>query len=129
MRRREDLAKHFVVSAALTMLIGPQCAEAAGVAKELKDSHGRSGFSFVDLSANLAGVTFATKVRSAKISLTTLATSFAVEDFMPETGNLKEGISWPDFHKMYNSAQDNRFHSAEAAIRKRILAMPGYNGR
>ena len=62
MRGRHDWAQHFAVSAALAVLIGPQNAEAAGVVKEISDSRGGSGFSFADLSADLAGIQFARAV-------------------------------------------------------------------
>jgi hypothetical protein len=126
MRGRRDLTQHFVVSGALTTLVGPHGAETAGIAKELSDSHGTSGFSFVDLSANLAGVTFATHLRASRIPLAKVAASFAVEDFLPDGSDLEEGISWQDFLKQYDSAHGDRFLREQAEIRKRILALPGY---
>ncbi len=126
MRGRRDLAQHFALSCALTALIGPHGAETIGIVKELNDSRRGSGFSFVDLAADMAGVTFATCVREAKIPFSRLATSFAVEDYLPEKGDLREGISWSDFLEQYGSAQDERFHRQRAEIRKRILALPGY---
>jgi hypothetical protein len=128
-RGRQDLAQHFVVSCALTALVGPHGAEAVGIAKELSDSRHGSGFSFADLSADLAGVTFATHVGEAKIPLSRLAASFAVEDYVPAVQDLQEGISWTDFLREYGSAQDDRFHRRQAEIRKQIAALPGYQRR
>lgn len=126
MRGRRDLAQHFVVSCALSVLIGPQATETVGIFKEIRDARSGSGFSFVDLSADLAGVTFATRLRDADLSLKTVATSFAVEDFLPHRGELQEGIPWQRFLAEYGSAEDDRFHRQQAAIRKRILGLPGY---
>ena len=57
---RHDLCQHFVVSAALTAMLGAKNAESAGILKEMLDARdGGSGFSFNDLSADLAGVAFA----------------------------------------------------------------------
>ena len=106
--------------------MGGTGAEAAGIAKELNDSRGSSGFSFVDLSADMAGVTFASHVLKGKIPLDRLAASFAVADFLPEKGDLKEGVSWNDFLQQFNSAQDDRFLRQQTAIQERILALPGY---
>ena len=129
MRGRQDLARHFAVCCALTAQVGPHAAETIGITKELSDSRGGSGFSFIDLSADMAGVSFATHVRDAKIPFAKLADSFAVDDYLPHAGELPEGISWSDFLRKYGSAQDERFHRQQAAIRKRILALPGYKSR
>ena len=43
---------------------------------------------------DLAGVTFATHVCDAKLSLVALATSFRVEEFLPDASDPWEGISW-----------------------------------
>lgn len=54
---RNDLAKHFILSAALGSTMGPQFTRAMGEWKELDDSlPGGSGFSFVDLAADRAGL-------------------------------------------------------------------------
>lgn len=54
---RADLAKHWTFSAALTSVLGPQAAGNLGEWKELKDGNPNgSGFSFVDLAADRAGV-------------------------------------------------------------------------
>ena len=126
MRGRRDLAKHFAVSGALTALIGPQAAEATGIAKEIADARGSSGFSFVDVAADLAGTTFASHVRDGKIPLEALVVSFAVGNFLPELHGLQEGISWDDFLRQYQSTQGDGFRRQQTAIRQRILALPGY---
>ena len=126
MRGRRDLAQHFVVSCALTALVGEEAAETAGIMKELHDSRGTSGFSFADLSADLAGILFAVGVRDSKIPLSALSADFTVADFLPPTDQLKEGLSWQAFFQTYGSAQDDRFHRARDLIRGRILALPGH---
>jgi hypothetical protein len=128
MRDRRDLTQHFAVSCALTTLVGPDGAETIGIAKELSDSRSDSGFSFVDLSADLAGVSFATHVTEEKIPLSRLAESFAVADYLPEGRGLREGISWGEFLREYHSVQDDPFHRQRAAIREQILALPGFSG-
>ena len=129
MRARRDLAQHFFVSCALTARFGPIVAETAGLAKELKDSRDGRGFSFADLSADMAGVTFASAVIEGTIPLDRLGHSFAVEDFLPQTAGLPEGVSWDGFLEAYGSAHDDRFYREQAAIHQRILALPGYRRR
>jgi hypothetical protein len=123
---RHDLALHFILSCALTVQLGPLAAEQLGIAKEIKDAHGESGFSFVDLSADMAGVAFATHVRDGKIPLDKLADSFNIRDYMPDIKDLPEGISWKDFIDDYGSLSDNRYQKIRAEIQKRILELPCY---
>lgn len=130
MHQRHDLAKHFFVSSAMAALTGPHVAEAIGLKKELSDAkEGGTGFSFADLSADIAGVTFATKIYDGKIDLATVAKSFAVKAVLPGGADLKEGIAWKEFVAMYGSVDDDRFRREVEAIRKRVLAMPGFRTR
>jgi hypothetical protein len=126
MRGRYDLAQHFAVSCALVSVVGAGAAETAGTAKELRDSRGGSGFSFVDLSANLAGITFATHLAESKLSLATLSTSFKVEDFVPTTDGLPEGMLWDGLLGGVGRAIDARFGGHREEILRQILALPGY---
>ena len=86
MHARRDLLRHFAVSAVLVVFVGPRGAEGAGILKELADARTGSGFSFADLSADLAGVVFAVAVGKGKIPLSRLEDSFSVRDFLPEVG-------------------------------------------
>jgi len=126
MRGRHDLAQHFVVSCALTVQLGPSGAEQAGIAKEIIDAHIESGFSFADLSAEMAGVTFAVQARNGTIPLDQLAKSFRIRDFMPECNDLKEGLSWEEFTNDYGSINDNRYQTVRIEIQKRIQSLSGY---
>ena len=57
LHRREDLAKHWAFSAALTSVLGEETAASLGEWKELDDSLANgSGFSFVDIAADRAGM-------------------------------------------------------------------------
>ncbi len=126
MQGRRDLAKHFVVSAALTSLVGRRAAVAAGIGKELRDARGRSGFSFADLTADMAGASFASALLQEKITLSDIASDFSVADFLGDPDGLEEGIAWKELQKRYGSAQDDRFHREQAALLKKIQALPGY---
>ena len=126
MHQRRDVAQHFFISTALACQLGPGAAETLGIAKELRDSRGATGFSFVDLAADLAGIAFATNVRQAQISMDFLAESFVVADFVPEGANWPEGIPWERFLTEYGSVQDDRFLRCQTELRRQILALPGY---
>ena len=60
LRGRHDLARHFILSAALVLLSHEAISDRIGVLKEELDSQeGGSGFSFVDLIADFSGTRFA----------------------------------------------------------------------
>jgi hypothetical protein len=127
MRERHDWVQHFAVSAALTVLYGPKIAEATGIAKEMSDSRrGGSGFSFADLSADVAGIQFAGAVSDGRIPLSRLEKDFSVRDFLPDPSGLKEGIAWDDFVQSYGFPPDSRLSRERETLRLQILAMPGY---
>ena len=122
---RRDLCQHFAISAALTELFGSAAAETAGITKELMDMNGTSGFSFIDLTADLAGVAFAGRVKNDPKKLAELAEAFAVGDYMPATANLREGLSPKRFATDYGTIADARFTAALDGLRKRVAACPG----
>jgi hypothetical protein len=130
MRGRHDLLQHFVVSGALVVLVGPTLAEAAGILKEQMDMQaGGSGLSFADLCADFAGIAFARQLRKTGSVPAELAKSFTVADYMPDITGLREGLSQEAFGRAFGSVSDERFLEEQAAISKRIQALPGYQPR
>jgi hypothetical protein len=126
-RGRHDLAQHFAVSCALAVPLGVAGAEAAGITKELLDAQeGGSGFSFADLSADLAGVEFARGLLAAPKQLAKVAASFQVADFTIPPEGLVEGLTQDQFTKQYGSVDDERFLTKLNALRKDVLARPGF---
>jgi hypothetical protein len=59
LHRREDLAKHFLTAALISLFAGDQVADLIGMQKELDDSQSSSGFGLADLVADKAGIRFA----------------------------------------------------------------------
>jgi hypothetical protein len=125
LRRRHDLALHFMVSAALAVHFGSSAAEKAGLLKELADSDGKSGFSFIDLAADLSGIAFAEAVRNNKIPIKKLADSFPAKDYLPEIDDLKENIPLKDFEKNYGALDDSRFKTEFDKLKARVKELPG----
>lgn len=126
MHGRNDLLRHFFLSAAIAAMTSPQIAEAAGILKELQDAQGKSGFSFPDLAADLAGIAFAAQVQRTAEALGRLAASFRTTDFLPTMTDLAEGISYDDFQKQYGSTSDPRFTKELDELRKRVKNLPVY---
>jgi len=126
MRGRRDLAQHFVVSCALTELVGAALAESAGLLKEQQDSMGGSGFSFIDLLADFSGVTLAARLKKGDLALDKLAKGFRVADYLPELKGLREGLTAEQFARDYGSPTDKRFRAEVDRIRRRISDLPAY---
>jgi hypothetical protein len=125
-RNRHDIAQHFFISGLLAALHSPSVAESAGLAKELLDARGGSGFSFADLAADLAGVAFATRVLDGRITPERLARGFTGESFVPDLSGLAEGMPWQDFVTRFGSPWDPRYRVQLRHIRGRIERLPGF---
>ncbi|QDU87791.1 hypothetical protein Pla175_11580 [Pirellulimonas nuda] len=125
---RRDLAQHFFVSAMVVANAGATAANAAGLAKEQSDSNGGSGFSFVDLAADRAGVRFAEAVLSGRLPLARVAGGFRAGMFMPDTTGLAEGLQAEAFEEQFGGVDDERFRAAQQDIEARINKLPPYWG-
>jgi hypothetical protein len=126
MRQRYDWTQHFVVSCALTEALGAALAETAGLLKEQLDARpGGSGFSFADLSADLAGIAFASRVKKGDLSLEMLTRRFEVKAYLPDPMGLREGLSAEQFARDFGSLEDERFKKELAGIRKRVDQLYG----
>jgi hypothetical protein len=127
---RGDLPRHFCVSAALTVLSGEDRALAVGVAKETADSlPGGSGFSFVDMAANQAGIRFATLATQDFNSARRLQFRLIDKDknykFVPEITGLPEGLSEADFQTEYGGVGGSKSRELFNEIAQRINATVG----
>jgi hypothetical protein len=129
LRGRRDLCQHFAVSAALTETFGAAIAETAGLAKEQADMLGTSGFSFVDLAADLAGIELATAVTAEPKKLAAIAKGFVADDYLPDVSPFAEGLTEAAFKKKYGSASDDRFKAAMADVRKAVKGVPAFRAK
>lgn len=122
---RADLAKHWVLSASLTSIFGAETAENLGEWKELDDSRADgSGFSFVDLAADRAGVGTANlALDPATAAATKDQLSRATEEYMLPAVLLQapEGLSDASFVARFGSLEQNPYREAISQI-DRILA-------
>jgi len=121
---RTDLAQHFFLSAYLTTIAGRKAAETAGLGKELLDSQGGSGFSYVDLAADLAGIAFAERVLTNSKVIDRLANHFTVVDHMPSTDGLPEGLSWDRVWGQLSGSGDESLSAYRRKIHARIQQLP-----
>jgi hypothetical protein len=121
---REDLAQHFLTSAAITASADSGVAEALGVFKELDDSQGGSGFSFADLAADRAGVQFAELVaripHDAQQAQRRLSKVESETEFMPRVDNLPEGIMNLELKQQFGNLESDAYRMINAEIDRRI---------
>ncbi|MGL6073509.1 MAG: hypothetical protein ACRC8S_05025 [Fimbriiglobus sp.] len=126
LRNRRDLCQHFAVSAALTELLGPGAAEGAGLAKEMMDLNSTSGFSFVDIAADFAGVEMGKALKQDPKRLTKLAEGFQTDDYLPALTGLREGLSPKRFESDFGKLDDPRVQELLTEIRGRVSKCPAY---
>lgn len=131
LRGRSDLSKHFIISAALKMLSEQDVTVAIGEFKELMDrGMGGSGYSFVDLTADLAGVELARVLADPDTALraqNTLASTSDESIYMPEIDGLVEGLSKQEFTRRYEKVDSEAYLREVEQIRAKLAQMPFYN--
>lgn len=103
---RADLPRHFSVSAALAVLSDKDRSLTVGIAKEMMDATpGGSGFSFVDLMADRAGILFAVGATqtedSAEKTQRRVMEGITGDDLCPPIDNLPEGLTQDEFRDQY----------------------------
>ncbi|MCH2115557.1 MAG: matrixin family metalloprotease [Pirellulales bacterium] len=123
---RQDLAKHFFVSAHSLVILGSAATRGAGLAKELLDARDGSGFSFADMAANRAGMIFAEHLLAGKISVEKVSQDFRVTDYMVPIADLAEGLGIDTLESQFGGKEMSRLVAELARIEERILELPAY---
>lgn len=122
---RADLVKHFFVSAHLAVTMGGPAARSAGLAKEVLDANGGTGFSMADMTANRAGIVFAEKLLAGEISLEQIANSFVGHKYMPEIEGATEGLQAGQLASSFSSGNAGVMNELRG-MEERIRALPIY---
>ena len=126
---RDDLRLHFIFSAALEIISDSGLSFAIGEFKELLDAQqGGSGFSFVDLAADRAGIRFAELALddSSALRIQQMASELTEEAiFFPSISALPEGVSQQVFTAR-GGIESNYYKKYLATINARIDNLPLY---
>jgi len=128
---REDLAKHLVLSGALAVMFQDRFSQSAGEWKELNDSlPGGSGFSFVDLAADRAGVRLAASADTPE-SARAIARALARADEAALFGirapeRFAEGLSAKQFEQGFGSVASPQFRRKLELIDASLEQLPLY---
>jgi len=128
---RADLSQHFWVSAALAALSDEARSLAVGLSKEAMDStSGGSGFSFVDMAANSAGIRLASAAtadsRSARLMQQRIGRGVEVADLMPSIRGLPEGITGEQLQAEFGGLGGDKTRELLGEIDRRIAVLPLY---
>lgn len=129
LRGRNDLSRHFWVSAALVVISNESNSRTVGIAKEMMDSgSGGSGFSFADLAADFAGIQFAAvaikREQSAIEIRKRVQQADSSHDFCPAIDGLPEGLSAEKFQKEFGGLGGKETRALFNEIHDRIRACP-----
>lgn len=125
--KRADLNQHFIFSAGIKILSEQGLSIAIGEFKELMDrGNGGSGYSFVDLSADFAGVKFAQTATEPEKALqiqAMLANSSNEALFFPDIKGLPEGLSKAAFTKQFKKVDSPEYQKMVEEIHRRVDAL------
>lgn len=124
---RDDLKRHFTVSAALHALSTGEAAFGVGELKELIDSGaGGTGFSFDDMAANLAGARFAAAFLEAPRAEwpAMLARIETEADVLPDLAGLPTRLTEAEFAERFGAVDSPAYRAMIAEIEARVAALP-----
>jgi len=128
--QRTDIVKHFINSALLTIASNKKVAYLIGEKKELSDAQQGSGFSFIDLASNKAGIVFGIRATINPQSARQIQRKMAViknyRTFMPEILDLPEKLSKANFEQQFESVHSPQYQAMLKKIDARIAALPIY---
>ncbi|MEE9336824.1 MAG: hypothetical protein V3U87_01980 [Methylococcaceae bacterium] len=126
-----DMAKHFMVSSVLSAAGAETLANKLGQQKELSDAKTGSGFSFIDLAGDRAGLKFGRIATSSPKNARELQKRIAgIKDytsFMPEVRDLPEKMSDKEFKKRFESVSSSKYKKMLKKIDDRISALAIYH--
>lgn len=125
LRNRRDLCRRFAVGCAAGELLTPTAAENAAIGRSLIDQQKPAGFSFANLSAEFAGISFARCLRENPDGIfKRIRERLSAVEIMPETKGLRDGLGTDKFEDNFGSANDERFRAVITEIRKRVQGLP-----
>ena len=128
---RKDLSQHYIISAGLKLLSEKGLTAAIGEFKELMDRVlGGSGYSFVDLAADMAGVRLAQMAidpnHAARLQQR-LADIEGEAMFFPPIDGLPEGLSKSEFSQRYGNVNSPEYLAMIEQIELRLDQLPLFN--
>ncbi len=128
--KRIDMAQHFMISATLAATGAETLAHILGEEKELNDAKRGSGFSFIDLAGDRAGLRFGKTAIESKAQARRLQQRMSVikdyTAFMPDVRDLPENLSEQAFKRQFQSVYSVNYQKMLKKIDQRIDGLPIY---
>ena len=130
LHKRNDLARHFIISAALELLSKQGMSLAIGEFKELMDrAKGGSGYSFIDLAADMSGTEFARvaiaegKAHQVQNAMARIQSELEI---IVAIDGLPEGLSKQAFTEQYGKVDSEAYLNEVKEIERRIRGLALY---
>jgi hypothetical protein len=131
--KRIDIPQHFIASALLTAVDNSLLSEQMGIDKEVGDAQQGSGFSFIDLSADRAGIRFGRlAIASPRQAREVQRIMSEIKDYsavLPDIQGLPEHMDEASFKLKYDSIDSPAYRETIRQIDDRIAALPLYRDR
>lgn len=128
--KRIDIPQHFIASALLATIDASLLSKQLGEDKELGDAEKGSGFSFIDLTADLAGTRFGQiaidSPKQARKLQKIMSTVQNYTSIIPDIQGLPEHMDEQTFKARFNSVDSPIYQNMIAEINERINALPLY---
>ncbi|MDO8909738.1 MAG: hypothetical protein Q7W55_14700 [Pseudohongiella sp.] len=128
--QRHDLSRHFVSAAAIAASAGVGIAEVLSNSKEVHDARYGTGFSFSDMTANVAGVTLGETTTAdhstALFMQQKLMKSHSESDYMPEPRTDSDGINEENFIARFGDRTSTVYLNRLQEIEHSVRALPLY---
>lgn len=128
--KRIDIPRHFIASALLAAVDASLLGERLGEDKELADAEKGSGFSFIDLTADRAGMRFGQQAigspEQARKLQRLMSQASDYTSIIPDIQGLPEQLDEPAFKTRFNNTDSPLYRSMIAEIDARIEALPLY---
>ena len=125
--KRGDLSLHFIFSAAIKLMSEKGVSIAVGEFKELMDrGKGGSGYSFVDLAADMSGAHFAALAvdpKTAQGLQTAMAQGPDESLFMVDINGLEEGMSKAEFSQKYTTVDSKAYKKVVNLLEHRLALL------
>jgi hypothetical protein len=133
LHRRHDLSLHFVTAAAIAASAGAGVAEVLAHSKEVYDARQRTGFSFSDMTANIAGVALGQTGTSSDASARTLQMMLSEaryeQDYMPVPSTDADGLSEEMLVETFGDRTNENFMDRISQIESKVATLTIYQQR
>ena len=126
---RTGLLQHFVAAGMLTAFTDPKNAETVVLLKEFDEAQELAGFSFCDVTANIAGIRMSQALESGELTLAEVARSFSVRRFVPPVKEFSRSWSKTELEEDYGGVQSKAFKKEIELIRQSVNHLPPYHSR